>query len=296
MKIPSLLAQYLYNNHRLDLPGIGTFMLDSSSTNIPDNSKQRSAIQPAISFESKPGLGDSPDLVAYISSQTGKMKALANADLGSYLQLAQQFLNISKPFIFEGIGTLIMKRPGEYEFEPLGTPAEKIKDNRAKDVEGVSTKETDESYDSFLSKPKAKMEWNKPLIGLFIIAGIGLAVWAGYTISKRASGNTAKADIEMQTTLTDTLPKQDTTIIAVQPPQDTIPKNYKYVLEVSSKQRALKRYSQLKTNLWDVHLETKDSVQYKLFILLPSQNADTTRVVDSLTNWLGRKVYLDHQN
>jgi hypothetical protein len=294
VKIATLLAQYLYNNHRLDLPGIGTFLLDSSDTSISENSKQKSVPPPPISFESKPELDDSPDLVAYISSQTGKMKALANADLGSHLQLAQQFLNISKPFIFEGIGTLIMRRPGEYEFEPIGTPPEKIRDNKIKNTPAASLKDTEESYDSFLAKPKAKMEWNRPVIALFIVAGIGLAVWAGYTISKKAPGNATAANTEIQLSLSDSLAQADTMVTTVQPPADTLPKNYKYVLEVANKQRALKRYNQLKTNLWDVHLETKDSVQYKLFILLPAQNADTTRVVDSLTMWLGRKVYLEH--
>jgi hypothetical protein len=138
------------------------------------------------------------------------------------------------------------------------------------------------------------MEWNRAVIALFIVAGIGLAVWAGYTISKKAPGNATAANTEIQLSLSDSLAQADTMVTTVQPPADTLPKNYKYVLEVANKQRALKRYNQLKTNLWDVHLETNDSVQYKLFILLPAQNADTTRVVDSLTMWLGRKVYLEH--
>ena len=38
----------------------------------------------------------------------------------------------------------------------------------------------------------------------------------------------------------------------------------KFILEISNSQRAFERYGQLKTFLWDVQMETKDSVNYKL--------------------------------
>lgn len=293
MKIPTLLANYLYNNHRLDLPGIGTFTMDPGSINTAENSKQRSTVLEGISFKSNPALQDSPDLVAFISSQTGKMKALADADLGSYLQLAQQFLNISKPFIFEGIGTLIMKKPGEFEFKPATIALDKLKDNKTDEVSAAINESAGES---FLDKPKSKLEWNKPVIALLVLAGIAFAVWGGYTISKRAgTTNNTIENTEIIPTKPAT-PDTTTHIASVQAPPDTADKNYKYVLQVGNKQRIEQRYKQLKTNLWDVHLETKDSVEYKLFMLLPALNADTTHIVDSLTNWLGRKVFIEHSN
>ena len=91
MKIPSLLSQYFYSNQRLDLPGIGRFTLDISSLHSLQNSKLRSVVLEGVSFESKFLLQESPDLIAFISEKTGKMKALAAADLDSHLQLAQQF-------------------------------------------------------------------------------------------------------------------------------------------------------------------------------------------------------------
>jgi hypothetical protein len=267
--------------------------MDPGSINTAENSKQRSTVLEGISFKSNPALQDSPDLVAFISSQTGKMKALADADLGSYLQLAQQFLNISKPFIFEGIGTLIMKKPGEFEFKPATIALDKLKDNKTDEVSAAINESAGES---FLDKPKSKLEWNKPVIALLVLAGIAFAVWGGYTISKRAG--TTNNTIENTEIITTKPAAPDTTthITSVQAPPDTADKNYKYVLQVGNKQRIEQRYKQLKTNLWDVHLETKDSVEYKLFMLLPALNADTTHIVDSLTNWLGRKVFIEHSN
>jgi hypothetical protein len=69
-------------------------------------------------------------------------------------------------------------------------------------------------------------------------------------------------------------------------------KDYKYVLEVAQSKRAFKRYNQLRTNLWDVQLETNDSVKYKLFMRLPI-STDTTRILDSLMAMLGRPVYIE---
>lgn len=298
MKLPTLLANYLYNNHRLDLPGIGTFTLDPASINTTENNKERSTVLEGVSFKSNPALQESPDLVTFISSQTGKMKALANADLGSYLQLAQQFLNISKPFIFEGIGTLIMKKPGEFEFKPATVPLDKLKDNKADETSSMCLNEHAGEYNSFLDKPKTKIEWKRPIIALLALAGVALAIWGGYTISKRAAINNNTADIKKVEENIQSVAGVDTTArsLAIQQAPDTANKNYKYVLQVGNEQRILQRYKQLKTNLWDVHMETKDSMQYKLFILLPALNADTTHIVDSLTNWLGRKVFIDHSN
>jgi glycine cleavage system H lipoate-binding protein len=298
VKITSLLTQYLYNHHRLDLPGIGTFLLDPSAIHAVENSKQRSAVLEGISFENNPTIKESPDLVAYISAQTGKMKSLASSDLESYLEVAQQFLNIGKPFTFEGIGTLVKKSLKECEFVPISVSAEKMKELHTKEAtKAAAREENTPKYESFLSEPILKHGWKKPVIALALVCGLGLTIWGGYAISKNAAGNkAADSGIISETPAVDTSFKQA-------PPPDSLEKpapllasnNYKYVLEEGSQQRATKRYNQLRTNLWDVKLETSDSVKYKLYLLLPS-NADTTRVLDSLTVMTGKRVYIEHQN
>lgn len=291
MKLTSLLPQYLYKNHRLDIQGIGTFLLDPSTISAVENSKQRSTLLDGITFKSNPAIRESPDLILFISSQTGKMKALAQADLDSHIQLIQQFLNLGKPFTFEGIGTIIKKKHGEYEFTNLSVPTEKIKELKTKEPTPVTLEESaSKEYESFLSSPKTQVGWRRPVIALLVIAGIGLAVWGGYTISKNAAAN--------DTTETGTIaepppPPQDTTTIQ---PALAKQKDYKYILQVSQKQTALRRFNQLRTNLWDVKLETEDSVKYKLFLLIPALNADTTHVLDSLTAMTGKKVYIEYTN
>lgn len=316
MKLTSLLTQYLYSQHRLDLPGIGTFTVDPSSMADLENSKQRTVTLDGISFESNPGLKESPDLIAYISAQTGKMKALASADLESYLELAQQFLNIGKPYTFDGIGTIIKVKQGEFEFVPTNITTDKVKayNNPKEPTRASVSEEVTAQYESFLNKPKTSQAWKKPVIAVLVVAGLGLAIWGGYMLSKKntvETESTVAQTEEEKTVPVTTAPTSDITattikdtVAATTPANSTtvsqpvasLAGNYKYILEIANQPRAFKRYSQLKTNQWNVQLETKDSVQYKLFLLLPAANADTTRILDSLTVMTGRRVYIEHHN
>jgi len=313
VKIASILSHYLYHKHQLDLPGIGSFFLDPSSIDMLDTRKQKFAILEGVRFESNSSIKESPELITYISSQSGKMKALANADLESHLQLVNQFLNIGKPYLFEGIGTLTKLREGQYKFEPASVSIDKLKEYQAKtETPVISLEESSKKYESFLDTPKQKTGWKKPVLIFFIIAGIGIAIWAGYTIANKNKTEIAEApanEVAVE-------PEPEPQPIKIIPSQDSIPKDtskvqeptpsavvttatpsgefYKYILEVSSKPQALKRFAQLKTNLWDVHIDTNDSTRFKLYLLLPASNADTTRILDSLKILSGKKVYIEH--
>ena len=289
MKLTSLLAQYLYTNHRIDLPGIGTFILDPSSISSVDNSKQRSTVLSGVSFEYNTSVKESAELIAFISSQSGKMKALASADLESFVQQAQQFLNIGKPFEFEGIGTLVKKQKGEYAFTPLSVPTEKLKEHNTKEPAPVTLEESSAQYESFLGTQKVNVGWRKPVIALLILVGAGLAIWGGYTISRKA----ATADVTEVADTTHVIAPKDTTVVVVSEPPK--PSDYKYILQVSKRNTAMRRYKQLRENMWDVNMETRDSVDFKLFLKLPIRS-DTTHVVDSLTALTGKRVYIEYQN
>jgi hypothetical protein len=278
------------------LPGIGTFLLDNASLSALQNSKQRSAVLDGVRFESKPLLKDTPDLIAFIAEKTGKMKALAAADLDSHLVLAEEFLNIGKPFAFEGIGIITKLKPGEFDFTPVSILTEKVKDFQAKDTEPAPAKEpnSEKKYESFLSPSKTKAGWKKPVVGLILVCGIGAAVWGGYVISQRVKKNnqailSENKQPEAQPVMDSVTVSKDTTATPIiqQPEPD-----YKYVLEVAKSKRAFKRYNQLKELDWNVQIETNDSIDYKLFMRLPV--TDTIKTLDSLIAMTGRKVYIEH--
>ena len=289
LKLAPLLAQYLHANKRLDLPGIGSFLLDTVSYPEPENSKPGSE---SIHFESNPSTKESPDLVTFISAQTGKMKALAAADLSSHLDLVHEFLNIGKPFLLEGIGSLARIKSGVYSFSGPNLPAEKTKEHSAKEI--AATSATEESFSSTEVKKGIKLDWRKPAMIAMAIIGTGLAIWGGYTISKRSKVSniptTNNSEVLAATTLvTDTsILIKDSTTLALPKPAG----GYKFVLETASRIRAFDRYNRLKNYHWNVQMETRDSVKYKLYMLLPT--ADTNWVLDSLTALNGRRVYIEN--
>lgn len=304
MKIASLLAQFLYENKRLDLPGIGTFVIDPSVIAEGESIKSGKSIpSEAIHFENNSSVKESPDLIQYISSETGKIKALAAADLDSHLSLMQQFLNIGKPFLLEGIGTLAKIKSGEFAFTPGETLPEKIKGVASKDLSGTGvTEESLADYKSiFYKSGKKNINLRKPALILLIAAGIALAVWGGYKVYKMTAGNNKSADNgkkvdEEIIPVSDSISsKKDTTMTAVQnKPVDNIPSGtYKFILEVANAKRAFERYGKLKTFKWNVQMETQDSISYKLFMLLPASVVDTSRIIDSLSIVNGRRVYIE---
>jgi hypothetical protein len=279
LKLSPTLAQFLYSNKRLQLTGIGRFLLDSTTDN-------------EIKFEQDASVKEDPDLIAFISAETGKMKSLAAADLDSHLELARQFINIGKPFLFEGIGTLVKVKSGRFDFTPGPTQSEKVKES----TQGVDpTSTTEESFtqyeDMFSRKKTLTLAPRKIAVMLAVLAGIGLAVWGGYTVyQKGASIRKNKAQKEQVTVpVADTARKQDS-VVNRQP--DRLAGTYRFVIEHSPKKRALKRYTDLRSYGVNVKMETPDSVMFKLVMVLPATTADTLRIRDSLGLLYGNARYM----
>jgi hypothetical protein len=296
VKIAPLLAHYLYSNKRLDLPNIGTFLLDNSVSIEADNSRHsKNTVLEGVSFESNSSIKEpSDDLIQFISTHSGRIKPLATADLDSHLWLAVQFINIGKPYHVEGIGNLTKINSGGFTFTPGPVLTEKLSDYVAKEAANTALREADDNYKNIFYSKKSSFNWKKPVAILLVLAGIGLAVWGGYTVYKKTSDkkeaatNNKKAENNLPT---DTIQQQKDSIINIQP--IIYEGKNKFVLEVSNLKRATQRYNKLKSFLWDVQIETRDSVTYKVFMLLPVATADTLRVKDSLSQILGKKVYVE---
>ncbi|MBS1654116.1 MAG: hypothetical protein JSU05_04655 [Bacteroidetes bacterium] len=297
MKVAILLAQYLYSNKKVSLQGIGNFTLDANAVIEPEqnkNSKSQQHIE-GIHFESNTSAKQDEGLIGYISSQTGKMKALASSDLDSYLELAMQFLNIGKPFQIEGIGTIIKTQSGKFEFTPGQAITEKLKDPSVKEMAATSVEESFSGYsDLYPKKEKNNSPAVKWVAILLIVAGTGLAIWAGYAIYKRSASNSIAADssavspIETVLVPDSSLQKKDSTVNSASPvSKPAVPTgSYKFVFEnTNSKSRALKRFQFVSSINPNIKLETTDSVNFKISVTLPVTVADTSRIKDSLNAW-----------
>src|SRR5688500_4446408 len=116
MKIEQLIVQHLYNNKKVTLQDIGSFIL-SSNVSMPSES-DKDGVMPdnAITFEYNTKATEDESLIDFIVQQTRKIKPLATSDLESYTILGREYLNIGKPFPIEGLGTLQKNQNGQYEF------------------------------------------------------------------------------------------------------------------------------------------------------------------------------------
>lgn len=301
MKLALLLAQYLYANKKLDLPGIGTFHLDPSVVIDPENDKNAKA-EPlqGIRFDYNSSIKENPELTDFIAAKSGKIKALAAADLDSHLWLGQQFLNIGKPFVLEGIGSLIKTQSGTLDFSPGIIQPEilKVQENW-QPMADTSSQAGENDYKDLLNSKRENLQWKKPAAFMLIILGIGVAIWGGYTIYKKNSethnGGLAKQETAPVAAPPPSVPAPETTALradtfsqsntamTVTPTTNT--GMFKFVVETAGRQRALTRFQKLKALPTDIKLETADSINFKLYFLLSATPADTAKMLDSLRTY-----------
>jgi hypothetical protein len=311
VKVDNLLGPYLYQYKKLSLPGIGVFTLDDKAVLPDDNAKIKIPIE-GISFNGKTGTQLDDSLIQYIKDETGKMKALAEADLYSFIATAFQFLNIGKPFYFEGIGTLQKNKDGAYTFAAGTVIPQKTEESPSRYSE--TSKKSTYNSDSNAGRGSNGANQGKLFVVLGIVITLVLIGWGGYYLyTKNAGGSSEVSQNESKPVQT----PDSTTAASTQAITDSSGKipasmkkdsaaaqaakkdsvvtpagTYKFVLETTGrKARALKRYDQLKgipmlKNYNNkVAIETKDSLSFKLYTVVACIPADTTRVKELLNAW-----------
>ena len=322
MKISVLVAQYFYQNKRLNLPGIGTFYLDVA-VDVQNIDKNSNDLLDHIHFAQKNIARPDEELIDFIRKHTGKIRPLAESDLETFVADGKLMLNIGKPFHIEGIGTLQKNREGVYEFTP-GHPV-------VQRLEAPPPLTNAEHLDS-ANKPKKKSVFDEDpnearnaqirrvAIVIGVIVGVGIIVWGGYSLFSNKVKTDPKTAAASTANSEDTQPQASSYLSNINDPkkqlenvinkdsillheaakadtgnnyaQATTPaasvatgpsKMYKYVLQTTrSKTTAVNMLNRLKPK---VQLETADSVLFKIVISLPGTPADTTRIKDSLRFW-----------
>ncbi len=285
MKIEQLIVQHLYNTKTVTLQGIGTLHLDPSVALPTDADKAVVIPENAFRFEYNLKAGEDEALINFIVQQTRKIRPLASSDLESYSILAKQFLNIGKPLLIEGVGTIQKNQSGSYEFIQGHFITPKI-DDFPKQL-----KEKTEDNISFESESRNTGNNRKyaviAFISLFaILAGLGLY----YFIFKKKSPGTEPV-IQTQIVVQDTVKKVDT-VKAIVPdtvaakPAETEKKdsvNFKVVIrEYKDAATAEKKLKTFTDYGYKLILIKADSAKYQLAMPFTSPLADTLRVKDSL--------------
>lgn len=301
MKIEPLLAEFLVRNRRLELPGIGSFILESGEQAYPESGKSTHAPDlEGTLFEGNPGIRESPDLVRFIAEKTGKQQTLAASDLESFLESVIQFLNIGKPYYFDRIGSLTKLQTGGYRFTPGAAQLEKAAGLSNNEMESELDDQGDSGgFKSIFYAPKVKPSGRKILFLFLLVSGLGLAIWGGFTVYKKTQArNNEISNLPEGIGIEPAAqPVQDTTINLIPAAADSsatrndsislnpgkpIPGEFKFVVETAGRTRGLQRFALLKGFGLPVLLETPDSSVFKILFRLPASAADTTRLRDSL--------------
>lgn len=299
MKVSGLLAQYLYQHKKLNIPGIGRFFIDPAVA-IPDqNDKNFPEFLQQIQFSQQNVTRADDDLIDFIRLKTGKIKPLAESDLESYLSDCKLLLNIGKPLFLEGIGSLQKHKEGILEFShglPMSERTDNMPSEKAPEKHGERKFLYNNEYTSQSTGQTNALR--KGLIVAGIIIGLGVIVWGGYLLYSQKTKDTPEVQEAPQVATIDTSqnyvpPKPDSLVndvvpdsLSLKPLENVPPGTYKFICEVTStKQRALSRFEVLQKMNRNYKMETADSVRFTIYVLIPATPADTTRKKDSLKAW-----------
>ena len=295
MKTEQLIVQYLYSNKKVTLQDIGVFNITSEII-IPEDS-DKDIVLPAdtIQFAYDPKAPVDDGLVAFIMESTRKIKPLAYSDLESFIILNKQFLNIGKPLVFEGMGTLQKTQGGDYAFTQAATSHV-----TTEELPKIITEKLKEKI-SFATPQKEKNgAGNKNILWLLLALIIALGVAAAiFFFNKNKADEKILASTE--NAVTDTLPvvRKDTVLRqnASVPPVINALKDsntffvvIKEYTDFSTAEKSLKRYLSFGNQ---VVLTTKDSVIFKLRVPFTKPLNDTARVRDSLSKFFQTKTYVE---
>jgi len=302
LKIEQLFVQYLYNHKQVSLQGIGIFKLKPDVILPVEGDKDFSIPSDAFSFEYNLKATEDEGLVNYIVQQTRKIKPLASSDLDSYAILTKQFLNIGKPFIIEGVGTIQKNQQGKYDFIPGQFISPRMDDTPA------PLRERKDEIVSFESENTNEKSGN--ILKIVLVAGLilltGLVLYYFLVVNKpiasqqvEQTATTADTIINIGTTISpDTIVKNasdslNTAATPVEPAIKTDNSSFKVVLKDYKSQNAVQvAYERLKSYGHKLEIIKVDSVNYKLAMPFTRPLSDTLRVKDSLKVFFGGKPYI----
>lgn len=327
MKIEQLIVQYLYQEKKVTLEGIGSFHL-SPEINVSGTAEPVPLPENSIQFEHNPKATADEGLIKFIVVKTRKFKPLAVSDLESFSILGKQFLNLGKPFIIRELGSLLKNQNNEYEFtqatyilssqettQPVSTP-----------VKETSKPPKQENIDFSAPTPVASKK--KIIIPIavitFVVASIILlfvkfgsknnkeiveekiapAETTNVVTNTQPAPPPVQPSVDTAAIVKDTTPVTQTPVAVVkdtikpQPPKPVaLPVvSYKVIVrEYTDKESADKGMIALSRFEFGKNLimYAKDTNSYKLAVAVRSTYKDTVRIKDSLRNLFGKKTSID---
>ena len=297
MKIEQLLVQHLYTAKQVRLEGIGTIHLDPAVILPAETEKDYQMPENAFRFEYNPKTTVDEALVDFIVHHTRKIKPLAQSDLESYSSLAKQFLNIGKPLVIEGVGTILKDQPGSYSFIPGHFIHPKIEEA----PQPLREKIQESAYPEKNDQPHSKA-WLIWLLIIVLLAGGGYSIYYFLTTNQSTTATNINSPIIADSSNNEAKTKKDSLSSSNQPDSNQLNKTaptpsdsftFRVVIKsYKTEASAQKAYNNLTQYGHHVELFRYDSTH--IFLRMPFKRslADTAIVRDSLRRFFGGAPFL----
>lgn len=281
MNIELLLRQYLYNHKTVSYPGIGKLAFGANAQ-LPESLEKGEALPlQDLNFTFNLQEELDKDFIAFVSSQTGKIKPLASADVESYFMLSKQFINIGKSFVVEGIGTIEKQDNGTFAFTPgYFLP---VSEASAAPHKPLKIREAVPVMPKGESKPTTPAINKKVILGIIAVLGLALIAWAIYyfAFSKKSETPVAPAttDVVIDTTTNKIPQPKDTAITSATTQAPVNVGGFKAIVDQRfTRLAATARAAKLRSFGHDALVDSTGPTTFLIYIPIK----DTTISVDTL--------------
>jgi hypothetical protein len=304
-KFDHLLAGYLYKQKTLTITGVGSFTVEPSFVAPADTDKQPHFPSEGIEFLHHKAAKTPEELILYLLAQTGRIKPLLEADFENYITEMQQWLNLGKPFVINGIGTLQKIKSGAIEFKHGATVTEKI--NTTYGMANLASEEPPLLHNS--AKLQNSIKKKNIVITVISIIGIVVAGSLGWLIFQHLQKSATPVTDLSTPIVVPTAISSDTTgakpnTTTAPPVQDsgvinqaTDTLRYRVIFEITAnRQLAFNRLNTLKARGDKVNIDSfykAEDPWYRLFYYKRAVAADTTAVKKDAATYYKRSIWLE---
>jgi len=288
LKVQDLLFSYLNEHKRMALPGIGIFVLTGTIKKISE--EETSIPENAIEFTADKTTLVEDDLLIFLKERTGKMKALAQSDLDSFINNGVQLLNIGKPFDIPGIGVIHKSSDGKMSFHQGIAEPELFLTDETKLIVQNHSNESADSKRSSTNKPASSLspDLKKMIVtiaGILIVAVIIWIIFLQLTDDDKKEENKPATESSTNVNENDNKIQEasaDTGLLQ----KDTIVPGFEMVGQYPSNIDTVRKFYKLYSSRGhNVRIDTSETSSPRLLFTFKRPLKDTSFVSDSMRIW-----------
>jgi len=291
LKVQDLLYAYLSEQKRLNIPGIGLF--EMSNTLIEQTGNETTEHKNLIQFTHDKTTQVEDNLLNFLKERTGKMKALAQSDLDSFIYNGIQLLNIGKPFDIPGIGVIMKSSEGKFSFhQGMAEPEQFLTDQTKRLVE---THESDTSYkrETRNSPSNASDHQKKRILYIGLTVVVAIIIWIIYLLIPTQEEQNTKINNNEKTDQNGEAPAVVDQPIASDTTNNNLPvtaagtaAGFEMVGQYLPQMDTIRKFYKLyKGRGHQVRIDSSDAENPRLLFAFRKPLKDTSFVADSMRIW-----------